>query len=330
MEGRAGAVVVMDPRNGDVLAMVSTPAFDIDRFTGTIDRAAWLAVVKDPAHPLLNRAIQTQYAPGSVFKIIVAAAGLQEGTLTPMDRVHCTGAFHIGGVTFKDWKEGGHGGVDLLRAINQSCNVYFYHYGLKIGGAAIARYATMFGLGTHGHRLQRREAGPHSSASAPAWPPERGMARRRDGQHVDRPGRAPRHAHAGRPVHVGGGQRRGPVAPARRPARDARVRRGVERRRRGDRSRGAVAHGLGVPPPEPVVGRQPVGHRCRRAHSRAGRGRKDRHRADRSRNRAPTRERTTRGSPASRRRAPRRSWWWSSSSAEGRGARWPPPSRARS
>jgi penicillin-binding protein 2 len=137
----------MDPRNGDVLAMVSTPAFDIDRFTGTIDRAEWQAVVKDPAHPLLNRTIQTQYAPGSVFKIIVAAAGLQEGTLTPMDRVHCTGAFHLGGVTFKDWKKEGHGSVDLLRAVNQSCNVYFYHYGLRIGGSAITRYAAMFGLG---------------------------------------------------------------------------------------------------------------------------------------------------------------------------------------
>jgi penicillin-binding protein 2 len=147
MAGHAGAVVVMDPRNGDVLAMVSTPAFDIDRFTGTIDRAEWLAVVKDPAHPLLNRTIQTQYAPGSVFKVIVAAAGLQEGTLTPMDRVHCTGAFHLGGVTFKDWKKEGHGSVDLLRAVNQSCNVYFYHYGLRIGGSAITRYAAMFGLG---------------------------------------------------------------------------------------------------------------------------------------------------------------------------------------
>ncbi|MGH7333174.1 MAG: penicillin-binding protein 2, partial [Candidatus Rokuibacteriota bacterium] len=147
MLGHAGAVVVMDPRNGDVLAMVSAPAFDIDRFTGTIDRAAWLAVVKDPAHPLLNRTIQTQYAPGSVFKVIVAAAGLQEGTLTPMDRLHCSGEFHLGGVTFKDWKKGGHGSVDLLRAVNQSCNVYFYHYGLRIGGAAIARYAAAFGLG---------------------------------------------------------------------------------------------------------------------------------------------------------------------------------------
>jgi penicillin-binding protein 2 len=148
MDGHAGAVVVMDPRNGDVLAMVSTPAFDIDRFTGTINRAAWLAVVKDPAHPLLNRAIQSQYAPGSLFKIIVTVAGLQEGTLTPMDRAHCSGQFHIGGVTFKDWKEGGHGSVDLLRAMNQSCNVYFYQYGLKIGAATMARYARAFGLGS--------------------------------------------------------------------------------------------------------------------------------------------------------------------------------------
>ncbi|MGH7417038.1 MAG: penicillin-binding transpeptidase domain-containing protein, partial [Candidatus Rokuibacteriota bacterium] len=90
MEGHAGAVVVMDPRNGDVLAMVSTPAFEIDRFTGTIDRNAWLRVIQVPDHPLLNRTIQTQYAPGSVFKIVVAAAGLQEGTLVPTDHTNCT------------------------------------------------------------------------------------------------------------------------------------------------------------------------------------------------------------------------------------------------
>jgi penicillin-binding protein 2 len=147
MEGKAGAVVVMDPRNGDVLALVSTPAFEIDRFTGTIDRAAWLRVVQDPEHPLLNRALQSQYAPGSVFKMVVAAAGLQEGTITPLDRVHCTGDFHLGTWTFKDWKEGGHGTVDLHRGIAQSCNIYFYQAGLKIGGAAITKYARAFGLG---------------------------------------------------------------------------------------------------------------------------------------------------------------------------------------
>jgi penicillin-binding protein 2 len=147
MEGLAGAVVVMDPRNGDVLAMVSTPAFEIDRFTGTIDRNAWLRVIQDPDHPLLNRTIQSQYAPGSVFKIVVAAAGLQEGTLAPTDRTYCTGQFELGKWTFRDWKEGGHGDVDLLGAMRHSCNVFFYEKGLKIGGATIARYATAFGFG---------------------------------------------------------------------------------------------------------------------------------------------------------------------------------------
>ena len=176
MEGHAGAVVVMDPRNGDIRALVSTPAFEIDRFTGTIDRDAWLRVIKDPEHPLLNRTIQSQYAPGSVFKVIVAAAGLQEGTLTPMDRVHCNGEFHLGGWTFKDWKEGGHGSVDTLRAMNQSCNIFFYQAGLRIGGAAIARYATAFGLGaTTGIAFPGERAGliPHPKAArgrkAPTW-----------------------------------------------------------------------------------------------------------------------------------------------------------------
>ena len=147
MEGLAGAVVVMDPRNGDVLAMVSTPAFEIDRFTGTIDRDAWLRVVQDPNFPLLNRTIQTQYAPGSVFKIVVAAAGLQERSITPLDRIYCNGEFHLGTATFKDWKEGGHGTVDLHHAIAQSCNISFYEAGLKIGGAAIVKYAGAFGFG---------------------------------------------------------------------------------------------------------------------------------------------------------------------------------------
>ncbi|PYN85881.1 MAG: penicillin-binding protein 2 [Candidatus Rokuibacteriota bacterium] len=147
MEGLAGAVVVMDPRNGDVLAMVSTPAFEIDRFTGTIDRDAWLRVVQDPNFPLLNRTIQTQYAPGSVFKIIVAAAGLQERSLTPLDRTYCNGEFRLGTATFKDWKEGGHGTVDLHHAIAQSCNIFFYEAGLKVGGATIVKYASTFGFG---------------------------------------------------------------------------------------------------------------------------------------------------------------------------------------
>jgi penicillin-binding protein 2 len=147
MEGKAGSVVVMDPRNGDVLAMVSTPAFEIDRFTGSIDRNAWLRVMQDPNHPLLNRTIQSQYPPGSVFKLVVTAAGLQEGTLVPSDRVQCTGEFHLGTWTFRDWKKEGHGSVDLMRGIRDSCDVFFYTAGLKIGAPAIAKYAMAFGFG---------------------------------------------------------------------------------------------------------------------------------------------------------------------------------------
>ena len=148
MEGHAGAVVVLDPRDGDVLAMVSTPAFALDQFTGTIDRDAWVQLIRNPAHPMLNRTVQSQYAPGSVFKIVVAAAGLQETTLTPMDHVFCNGEFHLGNRTFGDWKEGGHGTVNLHHAIVESCNVYFYQAGLRIGMDTIARYARAFGFGT--------------------------------------------------------------------------------------------------------------------------------------------------------------------------------------
>ncbi len=169
MEGKAGAVVVMDPRNGDVLAMVSTPAYEIDRFTGTIDRAAWMRLVKHPDHPLLNRTLQSQYAPGSIFKIIVAAAGLQERVLAPSDQVYCTGDFQLGNRTFRDWKYEGHGWVDLKDAITYSCNVYFYQAGLKIGGAAISRYARMFGLG----QPTGIDLGPERSGLIPGPTPRR-------------------------------------------------------------------------------------------------------------------------------------------------------------
>jgi penicillin-binding protein 2 len=148
MAGLSGSVVVMDPKSGDILALTSSPAFGLDTFAGNIDRDAWLRLVKDPAHPLLNRALQGQYPPGSVFKMIVTAAGLQEGSLTPMDRAYCNGEYTYGTRTWKDWKQGGHGHVDLRGAVVQSCDVFFYQYGLKVGPEAIARYARAFGLGS--------------------------------------------------------------------------------------------------------------------------------------------------------------------------------------
>jgi penicillin-binding protein 2 len=148
MAGKAGAVVVMDPRNGDVLALTSSPAFPLDRLTGNLDRDEWVRLVRDPMSPLMNRALQGLYPPASVFKIIVAAAGLQEGSLTPMDHIYCNGEFTLGNWTFKDWKPGGHGHVDLHQSIAQSCDIFFYQAGLKVGGDMMAKYAQAFGLGS--------------------------------------------------------------------------------------------------------------------------------------------------------------------------------------
>jgi penicillin-binding protein 2 len=148
MAGKAGSVVVMDPRNGDVLALTSSPAFPLDRLTGNLDRDEWVRLVRDPMSPLMNRALQGLYPPASVFKIIVAAAGLQEGSLTPMDHIYCNGEFTLGNWTFKDWKPGGHGHVDLNQSIAQSCDIFFYQAGLKVGGDMMAKYAQAFGLGS--------------------------------------------------------------------------------------------------------------------------------------------------------------------------------------
>ena len=161
MAGHAGAVVVMDPRDGDVLAMTSSPAFPLDRFTGTLGRDEWLELVRDPMTPLMNRALASQYAPGSVFKVVVAAAGLQEGSLAPMDRMYCNGEFHMGGWTFKDWKQGGHGHVNLRSALIQSCNIFFYQGGLKVGPEAITATRARSGWA-------RRRA-LISAAKSPGW-----------------------------------------------------------------------------------------------------------------------------------------------------------------
>ncbi len=147
MGDRAGAVVVLDPRSGDVLALTSSPAFDLDRFTGALGREAWLRLVRDPQFPLLNRAIQSQYAPGSIFKIVVTAAALQEGGITPFDRLHCGPTFQLGPRIFKNWDDADWGDIDLYRALVRSCNTFFYQVGLKVGLATMERYARAFGLG---------------------------------------------------------------------------------------------------------------------------------------------------------------------------------------
>ena len=146
---RNGAVVAMDPRNGEVLAMVSRPTFDPNDFAVRISREQWNKLVSDENHPLLNKAIQAQLAPGSVFKIIMATAGLQEGIAQNM-KVNCQGGAVFYGRYFKCWvtaEHRVHGEVDISKAIYQSCDVFFYTLAQKLGIERIAKWATAFGLG---------------------------------------------------------------------------------------------------------------------------------------------------------------------------------------
>ncbi len=148
LEGRPGAIVAMDPRNGEILAMVSRPAFDPNEFAVRITRDEWNRLVTDPGKPLLNKAIQAQLAPGSVFKVIMATAGLQEGIAQNLV-ITCGGGKTFYGRFFKCWiaGHGSHGTVGISKAIYQSCDSYFYTLAEKLGISRIAKYATMLGLG---------------------------------------------------------------------------------------------------------------------------------------------------------------------------------------
>src|SRR5271155_1175972 len=149
LEGKNGAIVAMDPRTGEILAMVSRPTFDPNDFAVRVSRDQWSKLVNDEDHPLLNKAIQAQLAPGSTFKIIMATAGLQEGIAQDM-KVDCTGGAEFYGRYFKCWvvaEHRTHGITDITKAIYQSCDVFFYTLAEKLGIQRIAKYATAFGLG---------------------------------------------------------------------------------------------------------------------------------------------------------------------------------------
>jgi len=149
LEGRNGAIVAMDPRNGEILAMVSRPTYDPNHFAVRISHDEWMKLVNDDNHPLLNKAIQAQLAPGSVFKIIMATAGLQEGIAQTMN-VNCTGGASFYGRYFKCWvvaEHRTHGITGISKAIYQSCDVFFYTLAEKLGIERIAKYAMAFGLG---------------------------------------------------------------------------------------------------------------------------------------------------------------------------------------
>lgn len=143
----AGTIVAIDPRNGEILALVSHPAFDPNQLSQTLSTDDWEALSSDPGHPLTNRAIQGQYPPGSTFKVVVASAALGTKEVTQDETILCKGGMYFGRRIYRDWKRGGHGVINLHSALVQSCDVYFYEMGRRVGIDRLADYAYRFGLG---------------------------------------------------------------------------------------------------------------------------------------------------------------------------------------
>jgi penicillin-binding protein 2 len=146
---KRGAIVAIDPRDGGILAMVSKPDYDLSLFSGVTPAEIWHALNTDESRPLYNRATLTRYPPGSTFKMILAAAALENRIVSPSWRVTCGGSFRMGTKVFKD--EHVHGTVDMVDAIKRSCNVYFYQLMLKVGLDIWSHYGSEFGFGKSTH-----------------------------------------------------------------------------------------------------------------------------------------------------------------------------------
>jgi penicillin-binding protein 2 len=149
LEGHEGAIVALDPRNGEVLALVSKPGFDPQPFVDGIDHTTFRALNENPARPLFNRALAGTYPPGSTVKPMMALIGLENQVFTHTHRVYCPGHFELPNVTrrFRDWKRWGHGWMDLNRSIAESCDVYYYHLANELGMERIEPMLGQFGLG---------------------------------------------------------------------------------------------------------------------------------------------------------------------------------------
>ncbi|HSB32728.1 MAG TPA: penicillin-binding protein 2 [Candidatus Sulfobium mesophilum] len=147
-QGRPGALVALKPDTGEILGYVSSPSFDPNKFAKGIGADEWEALSQDKNLPMLNRAIQSQYPPGSAFKIIMAIAGLEEGVISDSSKVDCRGGISFGKWHFGCWRKTGHHVISLHRALVESCDVYFYDVGRQLGIDRIYSYATKFGLGS--------------------------------------------------------------------------------------------------------------------------------------------------------------------------------------
>ena len=163
-----GAAVAINPQTGAVLAMASAPTFDPDKFATGITATDWDPINRNAAHPLINRALEAMYPPGSTFKPVVACAGLETGAITTSSSVYCPGSYHLGRARFGCWET--HGTTDFTKAIAESCDVFFYTAGRKIGPDKIAYYSKQFGLAEKTGIDLSEDVG---SIPSPAWKAKR-------------------------------------------------------------------------------------------------------------------------------------------------------------
>jgi len=147
LAGKAGSLVAMDTSTGQILVMASSPSYDQNLFIGGISGSDWKNLLNNPLRPLANKVIQAEYPPASTYKIITAMAGLEEGVVDRNTTFFCGGQLKHGDRFFRCWKKGGHGQVNIVDALAESCDVYFYHLGQKLGVDRIAWYAKAAGLG---------------------------------------------------------------------------------------------------------------------------------------------------------------------------------------
>jgi penicillin-binding protein 2 len=144
---KAGAVVAMEVNTGRLLAAVSSPSINLEAFIGGISQKNWDALLQNPRHPLINKIAQATYPPGSTYKMVTALAGLAEGVIDLNTVFYCPGHYYFGNRVYRCWKHSGHGSVDILKAITESCDVFFYQVGQRVGVDKLAEYARKLGLG---------------------------------------------------------------------------------------------------------------------------------------------------------------------------------------
>ncbi len=162
-----GAIVALDPTNGELLALASRPAFNPNALSRELTKKQWATVVNHAGRPLTNRATQGQYPPGSTLKIVMAAAALETNTIVPSTEIGCSGGYRFGRRVYRDWKAGGHGLMNVHGALVDSCDVFFYTVGQRMGIETMAAYMSRFGLGQQtGVDLPSEQSG---IVPSPAW-----------------------------------------------------------------------------------------------------------------------------------------------------------------